>query len=100
MPAFASPSAENDAKIQHLIEYIQSSNLTFVRNGEEHNGVQAAQHVAAKYTHFRSDISTPEDFIERAASKSILSGQPYLVKLADGSSKPLADWLREELNRK
>jgi hypothetical protein len=37
-----------------------------------------------------------EDFIERAASKSILSGEPYRVRCADGKTVPAADWIRAE----
>jgi hypothetical protein len=43
------------------------------------------------------DVKTPEELIERAASKSMLSGQLYWVQCAEHSLIPSADWLTAEL---
>ena len=50
-----------------------------------------------KYDYFMITIKTPEEFIEKAASKSILGGQPYWVRCADHSPIPSAEWLAQEL---
>ena len=42
-------------------------------------------------------ITTPEDFIAKAATKSELSGKPYLVRLEDGTEQELATWLTARL---
>ncbi|MEO5702501.1 MAG: DUF5329 family protein [Gammaproteobacteria bacterium] len=86
-------AAENLQKtIKHLLAVVANSNHTFIRNGEAHTGKEAAQHMQAKYKHFKHKIKTPEDFIRLAASKSIMSGRPYLVKI--GSKEIRADrWL-------
>ena len=94
--AAAAPAASVESQINHLITYVRESNLIFIRNGSENSSAAAAQHIDEKYSHFKADISSVNDFIDKAASKSLLSGQPYLVKLPDGSTKPVADWLREE----
>jgi hypothetical protein len=39
-------------------------------------------------------VKTTDDFITGIASKSYLSGKPYLVKFADGHTQPTGDWLR------
>jgi len=83
-------------EIAHLIDFVRHSSCTFIRNGSEYNGAQAADHVKAKYDYYKLLIKTVEDFIERAASKSILSGKPYEVRCADGKTVPAADWIRAE----
>ena len=42
-------------------------------------------------------MKTTDDFITGIASKSYLSGKPYLVKFADGHTQPTGDWLRAHL---
>ena len=54
-------------------------------------------HVRAKYEHFKAQIKTPEDFIRLAATKSLLTGQPYLVRTRDGKEMPLSVWLSNAL---
>ena len=44
-----------------------------------------------------SDYATPEDFIRLAATKSLLTGQPYLVRTRDGKEMPLNTWLSNAL---
>lgn len=83
--------------IEHLIEYIQKSNLTFIRNGKEHDSVNAAEHITDKYNYFKSSITSPEEFIDQTATKSSFSGRPYLIKLPDGQEIPVKDWLLTEL---
>jgi len=83
-------------EIAYLIDFVRHSQCTFIRNGTEYTGNQAADHVQEKYNYYKDDIKTVEDFIERAASKSILSGQPYQVRCADGKTVPAADWIRAE----
>jgi hypothetical protein len=83
-------------EIAHLIDFVRHSSCTFIRNGTEYTGAQAADHVQAKYDYYKSDIKTVDDFIDRAASKSMLSGKPYQVRCADGKTITAADWIRTE----
>jgi len=97
-PAPAPPRAEDvTAVVEYLLARIAGSGLTFIRNGSEHTAAEAAAHIRDKYEHFKREIKTPEDFIDKAATKSMLSGKPYLVKLPDGTTRPAADWLRDLL---
>jgi len=82
-------------EIAHLIDFIRQSSCTFIRNGSEYSGPAAADHIQAKYEHFKDEIKTVEDFIDRAASKSLLSGKPYQVRCA-GKTVSAADWIRAE----
>ena len=99
------PSAEaastDDAllrTINHLLTYVEESNCVFIRNGKEYTSKEAAQHIKTKNDALMFDTKTPEEFIERAASKSMLSGQPYFVRCVDHSPVPSADWLSKELS--
>jgi hypothetical protein len=96
--AMASPT--DDAylhTIDHLLKYVEKSGCVFIRNGKEYNSEEAAKHIKTKYDSLLFDIKTPEEFIELAASKSMLSGQLYWVQCADHSPIPSADWLTKEL---
>ena len=86
-----------DDSIKYLLDYIAKSDATFIRNGQTHTPAEAVNHIKAKYEHFKKDIKTPEDFIRLSASKSLLTGQPYLVKTRDGKEMPLSDWLTNAL---
>ena len=95
LPAFATESLEGT--INYLIDYVAKSDATFIRNGDAHTPAEAAAHIKAKYEHFKNQIKTPEDFIRLSASKSLLSGKPYLVRTKDGKEIRLDDWLTAAL---
>ena len=88
-----------DDSIKFLLNYVAKSDATFIRNGQKHTPQEAANHIKAKYEHFKKEIKTPEDFIRLSASKSLLTGQPYLVRTADGKEMPLSVWLTDALKK-
>ena len=83
--------------IELLLAEVESSGLTFIRNGKEHSPEKAAAHLRRKWRYAGSKIKTPEQFIDELASKSSTTGKPYLMRLKDGSTVKSADWLRERL---
>jgi hypothetical protein len=86
--------------IDYLIAQVEKADdVKFLRNGDEHNGKDAAKHMRRKYDHFKKEIKTPEDFIEKCASKSELSGKPYMIKKADGSTLKCEDWMKTLLEQ-
>jgi hypothetical protein len=88
-------AAPLDDEIAHLIDFVRHSSCTFIRNGSEYTGAEAADHIQAKYDHFKDEIRTVDEFVDRAASKSLMSGKPYAVR-CDGKTMPAADWIRAE----
>jgi hypothetical protein len=92
---FATESLEQT--VGYLIDYVGKSNVTFIRNGVSHTPAEAVDHIKAKYEHFKSEIKTPEDFIRLAASKSLQTGKPYLVRTPDGKEMHLDAWLTDAL---
>lgn len=93
----ATLAAGPEAEIDHLLTFIAASPCAFIRNGVAYDGAQAVGHIKDKYDYYRDDIRSAEDFIALAASKSAMSGKPYLVK-CDGATEPAAAWLVQELN--
>jgi len=91
--AASDPSDE----ITYLIDLVRHSNCTFIRNGSEYDGPKAADHVQQKYDYYRKEIFTTEDFIDKAATKSMLSGTPYQVRCPGEAATPAAVWLRTQL---
>jgi len=91
-PANSKPTAENARAIEYIIGRVARSEIEFIRNGKEHMPDEAAKHMRKKYEHYIKRIDTPEDFIELAGTKSVLSGKPYMVR-EEGREFPAADWL-------
>jgi hypothetical protein len=85
------------AEIDELISFVQISNVRFIRNGKEYSAAEGADHLRDKLGKAGDRVKTTEDFISGIASKSYLSGKPYLVKFADGRTQPTGDWLRAHL---
>jgi hypothetical protein len=83
-------------EIDHLLDFVAASPCAFIRNGVTYDGEQAVAHIKDKYQQYRKDIDSAEDFIALAASKSMMSGRPYLVQ-CDTNTMPAADWLTKEL---
>ena len=50
-----------------------------------------------KYAHFKDDIKTPEDFIRLTATKSLMTGKLYYVKLKNGEKITSEVWLLQAL---
>ena len=91
------PSENLESAIQFLLKHVADSGLVFIRNSEKHAAVDAAEHMNSKYEYFRDKIKTPEDFIQRCASKSLMSGKLYLVVLENGEEVRTDAWLLRAL---
>lgn len=95
---------QNDDQVTHeveqLIDFVRISNCTFYRNGSWAEAGKAADHINRKYQYVkkRGLVKTAEDFIKYAATKSSMSGKPYLVK-CDGESLNCAEWIQAELDQ-
>ncbi len=95
--ADAAIESEPQTAIEYLLAQVANSELEFVRNGKTHAGPDAAKHMRRKYEHYADRIHSPEDFIELAATKSILSDKKYQVRDGDAVI-PTAEWLHDLLN--
>lgn len=93
----ADPDAKSKVEIDHLFEYIKKSDVIFIRNGKEYPVDDAIKHIQTKYNHFKKKIVTTEDFIDKSATKSEMSGDVYQIKLKDNSKIESSKWLLAEL---
>ena len=104
---FYSPSLAADVdgdtkkEIWHLFEYLEKSNCEFNRNGSWYKPYDAMQHIKKKYRYLikKGLIDSTEQFIDRAASRSSISGKPYTVKCDRVEPIETSTWFTEELQR-
>lgn len=96
----AAPSPKATAEIDALLNFVEHSDCQFIRNGSEYSGSKARAHLQQKldYLENKGLVDSAEDFIDRAASKSSMSGQPYQVS-CPGSKQEASTWLTTELKR-
>jgi len=95
--ASLSPAAR--AEIDALLSRLEASSCTFNRNGTWYPATEAKSHLLRKlkYLEDRGAVQSTEQFIERAASSSSTTGQPYLVKCGSGAPVQSGTWLLSQL---
>ena len=94
--AAARPEEEQE-KIDWLISEMKNTDAIFIRNGKEYGPGDAADHLASKAERAADPKMTAREFIQRHASFSSQSGEPYTVRLPDGKTMTASDWLLARL---
>lgn len=99
--AKAQPPPNVHTEIDYLLQYIETSGCSFYRNGTWYDGTEARAHLRTKYDYMagRQLIGTAEDFIDKAATKSSISGKPYKIRCSDGVEVASGPWLHLVLAR-
>lgn len=99
MPNSLPPSTERE--ISHLFSYLENSDCRFNRNGRWYTTKEAVEHINSKYRYLldKDLVSDTESFIERAATKSSMSGKAYLVQCGTQQPKQSGPWFTAELAR-
>jgi hypothetical protein len=99
--ARAAPPASAQTEINYLLAFVGNSGCGFFRNGSWYDAKQAEAHLRYKYEMLaaRDLINTAEDFIEKAATKSSVSAQPYQVRCSGAEAVTSNQWLRDALAR-
>ena len=97
--AYAQPSTNVQTEVNALLDLVGAAGCEFYRNGTWTNSKTAQAHLRKKYTYLLENdlINSTEDFIEKEATKSSISGQPYEVRCDDGVRKTSKQWLLDEL---
>ncbi len=98
--ARAAPPPVAEIEINHLLGLMEQSGCEFFRNGTWYDGQRAQAHLRAKYDALiaSNQIKTAEDFIDKAASNSSLSGQPYQIRCG-GAAMTTHQWFAAALAR-
>lgn len=93
------PTPPETQKIQYLISAIESlPNAQFIRNGTAYDAKSAADHLRLKLQRAGSRVATAEDFIRVCGSVSSVSGSPYQIRFADGTTITSEVFLRQKLH--
>jgi hypothetical protein len=97
--ARAAPPATAQTEINSLLRFVQTSGCEFYRNGTWFDASRAEAHLREKYQYLvQADrIHSAEEFIELAATKSSLSGQPYRVRCGGAEPVTSNQWLHAAL---
>lgn len=100
-PAWSETPQNARAEVEFLLGYVDVSGCQFYRNGSWHDSKAAQAHLRSKYQYLssRRQIDSAEDFIEKAATKSSFSGQPYQVGCPGEAVASSNRWLHTALNR-
>jgi hypothetical protein len=87
------------AEVESLLSVLDKLDCDFNRNGSWYTGAEAKAHLLRKYEHMASQVPTASAdlFIEKAASASSFSGQPYLVRCSGKAISHSGPWLRAQL---
>lgn len=95
------PSAVAKREIAHLFQFLERSGCEFQRNGTWHEPGKASAHLQKKYVYLLAKelVPTAETFIERAASKSSITGRPYRVRCTGHPAIDSRNWFTAELLR-
>lgn len=98
--ASAAPTDASRKEIAGLMDALSTSGCQFQRNGDWHDAKEARAHLQRKYDYLlkKDKVATTEQFIQRAASQSSMSGRAYVVKCA-GEEQNAADWFGAQLNK-
>lgn len=90
-------SADVEIEIDHLLQAVRESDCHFIRNGKTHDSFTAAEHLQMKRKRARRYYDSTEQFIARIASKSSLSGKPYLIDCPERPPVEAEKWFLEKL---
>lgn len=89
--------ADTEQEINHLLDFVETTDCSYHRNGTAYNGVDAREHIQKKYDYYRKKIKSAEDFIAYSATKSLMSGKKYTIVCGDDAPQFSGDWLNHEL---
>jgi Family of unknown function (DUF5329) len=97
--AMAAPAADVQAEIEYLLQRIEDSGCEFYRNGSWYNGKRARAHLYDKYQFLAAhdEISTADEFVERAATRSSITGIPYQIRCSGSAPVDSKPWLLDAL---
>ncbi|WP_431257843.1 DUF5329 domain-containing protein [Roseateles chitinivorans] len=87
------------AEVTALLGKLTASSCEFNRNGDWHSAAEAKSHLERKlsYLEDKNLVKTAEQFIDLGATKSSMSGKPYLVRCGGAAPVESKTWLSREL---
>lgn len=92
-------AADARVEVQALLERLARSECRFQRNGEWHDAQEARAHLERKLSYLErwGRLESAEQFIEKVASGSSTTGEPYFVQCGKAAPVRSAEWLGGQL---
>ena len=88
-----------DEEIDYLIDSVGRGGCTFIRNDRRYSGRDAREHLQSKRQRNAQLIDTTEEFIEKIASESSTSGEPYLISCRGQQQQTANEWFTALLEK-
>ena len=96
LPVLGADREEWQEEVAHLLDYIAEAHCSFIRNDKVYDSDQALDHINKKYEYVKNRISSAEQFIAYAATKSSITGKKYQVTCGE-TTLLSSEWLAEKL---
>jgi hypothetical protein len=93
-----SSAAWTTEEIASLLIFIEQSECIFIRNGKHYDALEARDHIEKKYAYYKERMTTAEDFILYSATKSSITGKPYMV-ICNDENMLTSEWLYAKLDK-
>lgn len=91
------PAAQRE--VSGLLQAVGASGCEFIRGGTAYPANQAQEHLRKKYEYMaaRGQLASTEDFVDKAATRSSMLGEAYLMRCGSTALQPCEQWLRARL---
>ena len=88
-----------EREIAGLLQAVGASGCEIIRGGTAYPAAQAQQHLRKKYEYLaaRGQLASTEDFVDKAATRSSMLGEAYLMRCGSAPPQPCAQWLQVRL---
>ena len=93
-----SSAAGTTEEIASLLIFIEQSECIFISNGKHYDALEARDHIEKKYAYYKERMTTAEDFILYSATKSSITGKPYMV-ICNDVNMLTSEWLYTKLDK-
>ena len=93
-----SSAAGTTEEIASLLIFIEQSECIFIRNGKHYDALEAREHIEKKHAYYKERMTTAEDFILYSATKSSITGKPYMV-ICNDVNMLTSEWLYAKLDK-
>lgn len=101
LPALCAAQLSPDSKreIDNLLRAVGTSGCEFVRGGTAYPAAEAQKHLQQKYDYLaaRQQLSSTEQFIVKAATRSSMTGEAYAIRCAGAAPQASDEWMRAKL---
>lgn len=93
------PPSPARQEVDLLLARLAASTCEFSRNGDWHSPAAAREHLLRKleYLERRTALTSAEQFIELAATRSSITGENYQVRCGPAAPMRSDAWLKNEL---